>query len=210
MKIFLDSANIDEIKEALSTGFIDGITTNPSLLAKNRTDVREILRLTHKPISLEVTTSTIDEMIDEGIALGRLGENVVVKLPATLSGLKATRVLIDRCIMVNTTLVFSVNQALLAAKAGADYVSIFVGRLDDLGSVGMDVVRDTLQVYNKYDFHTNVITASVRHPEHVIEAAKVGSHVATMPYTVFQQMYQHSLTDKGLKQFLDDYKTWKK
>lgn len=210
MKIFLDSANIGEIRKANDWGVIDGVTTNPTLVAKENRGfdevVREILATIHGPVSLEVIRTDCDGMVEEALKLSELSENVVVKIPMTPDGLKAVKILSAKNIRTNVTLVFSVNQGLLAAKAGASYVSPFIGRLDDIGDEGMDVVRDLIQVFRQYDFKTEIIVASVRHPLHVIEAAKAGAHVTTIPFSVIEKMFSHPLTDAGLAKFLNDWK----
>jgi len=210
MKIFLDSANIGEIRKANDWGVIDGVTTNPTLVAKENRGfdevVREILAAIHGPVSLEVIRTDCDGMVEEALKLSELSENVVVKIPMTPDGLKAVKILSAKNIRTNVTLVFSVNQGLLAAKAGASYVSPFIGRLDDIGDEGMDVVRDLIQVFRQYDFKTEIIVASVRHPLHVIEAAKAGAHVTTIPFSVIEKMFSHPLTDAGLAKFLNDWK----
>jgi len=212
MKIFLDTANINEIRRFAH--LIDGITTNPTLIAKEKRDfndiIQEILEITNKEVCVEVIATKSDEMIKEAEDLSKLSKNIIVKIPMTADGLKAVKELHKKGIKTNVTLVFSVNQALLAAKVGADYVSPFIGRLDDIGKNGILLVRDILDVYKKYNFKTQVITASIRHPEHVVDAAIVGSHVATIPPDVLEKMFKHELTDKGLKKFLDDWNRIKK
>lgn len=210
MKFFIDTANLDEIKEALKLGLLDGVTTNPSLFAKAgqpfETLAKEICSLVKGPVSLEVIATTADEMIAEGRALRKYGSNVVVKIPLTTEGLKAVKALSSEGIPVNVTLIFQPVQALLAAKAGATYVSPFVGRLDDIGVNGMEMVREICTIFKHYGFKTEVLVASVRHPVHVLEAANMGAHVATIPLKVIQQLAKHPLTDSGLKTFLDDWK----
>ena len=210
MKIFIDTANIDEIKKANDWGVIDGVTTNPSLVAKERRVfdevVREIISIIDGPISLEVISLQSDEMIKEAIKMSEWSKNVVIKIPMTPEGLKAVKILNTKNIKTNVTLVFSVNQAILAAKAGATYVSPFIGRLDDIGQEGMQIVRDMVTIFNIYHFKTEIIVASVRHPLHVIEAAKTGAHVATIPYNVIEKMFSHPLTDAGLEKFMSDWK----
>ena len=210
MKIFLDSANLVQIKKYHDIGLVDGITTNPTLLAKEGQDPQhimgEIVRLVHGPVSLEVISTEFEGMMDEGRKLSRYGKNVVVKIPMTADGLKAVRQLRNEDIKTNVTLIFSSNQALLAAKAGASYVSPFIGRLDDVGEIGMDVIRDTVQIFENYNYETEVLVASVRHPLHVIDAAKIGAHVVTLPPDVLGKMITHPLTDIGLARFLDDWK----
>jgi transaldolase len=209
MKFFLDTGNIDEIKEGVLLGMVDGVTTNPSLVAKEKRDfdsvVREILRIVEGPVSLEVVSLDAPGMVEEGKKLAGLGENVVVKIPMTAEGLKATRVLSEQGIAVNETLIFSPAQALLAAKAGASYVSPFVGRLDDISHTGMDLVEQILTIFDNYDLNCEVIVASVRNPLHVVEAAMLGAHIATMPFKILQQLIRHPLTDLGIEKFLADW-----
>ncbi len=214
MKFFLDTANLEMIQKYNDIGLVDGITTNPTLLSKENSDPQDlmakIVRTVSGPVSLEVIGTDTTAMVSEGRTLSRLGPNVVVKIPMTSEGMKAVRELSNEGIQTNVTLIFSPNQALIAAKAGATYVSPFIGRLDDIGEVGMDVVRDTLQIFRNYAFPTQVLVASVRHPLHVIDAAKLGAHVATMPPDVLAKMLTHPLTDIGLAKFLDDWKTTKR
>jgi len=214
MKIFLDTASLKEIQEASALGVVDGITTNPSLLAREAGDpetiLREICRLVDGPISAEVVATDAPGMIEEGRHWAALHENIVVKCPCTLEGLKATRALSSEGHRVNMTLIFSPTQALLAAKAGARFVSPFVGRLDDIATPGMELVRDILQIFDNYDFDCEVLAASLRHPMHVVEAAKMGAHIGTMPYAVFNGLLKHPLTDIGLKKFLDDWEKARK
>lgn len=209
MKFFIDTANLEEIREGLRLGMVDGVTTNPSLAAKEKKPfdevVRGILDLVKGPVSLEVVSLEMDGMVKEGRQLAKLGEQVVVKVPMTTEGLKATRIFADEGIAVNQTLVFSPLQALLAAKAGAAYVSPFVGRLDDIAHDGMALVEQILTIFNHYGFQTEIIVASVRHPGHVLEAALMGAHIATIPYKVIRQLAEHPLTDKGLAAFLADW-----
>ncbi len=209
MKFFIDTANLEEIREGLRLGMIDGVTTNPSLAAKEKKPFDEVIRgildLVKGPVSLEVVSLDTDGMVKEGRQLAKLGAQVVVKVPMTAEGLKATRIFADGGIAVNQTLVFSPLQALLAAKAGAAYVSPFVGRLDDIAHDGMALVEQILTIFNQYDFHTEVIVASVRHPGHVLEAALMGAHIATIPYKVIRQLAEHPLTDRGLAAFLADW-----
>ncbi len=210
MKIFIDTANIDEIKKANDWGVIDGVTTNPTLVAKEGRGfdevVREIISIVNGPISLEVIGIQSDEMVKEAIKMSAWSQNVVIKIPMTPEGLKAVKILNTKNVKTNVTLVFSVNQAILAAKAGATYVSPFIGRLDDIGHDGMQIVRDMVTIFKEYNFKTEIIVASVRHPLHVIEAAKVGAHVATIPFNVIEKMFSHPLTDAGLNKFLNDWK----
>ena len=210
VKIFLDTANIDEVREAASWGVLDGVTTNPTLVAKTGRKFAEVIQdmiaLVDGPISLEVTSEDAESMIRDGEKLAKLHKNVVVKIQMTTEGLKAIKALSAKGIRVNTTLIFSANQALLAAKAGAKYVSPFIGRLDDIGQDGMQVIREIVQIFRNYEIDCEVLVASVRHPIHVIEAAKIGADIVTLPFEVLKKMTQHSLTDVGLKRFLDDWK----
>lgn len=210
MKIFIDTANIDEIKKANEWGVIDGVTTNPTLVAREgkdfRTVINEILDVVDGPISVEVISTDAEEMVREALETSKWSENVVVKVPMIPEGLKAIKILSDKGIKTNATLIFSVNQALLAAKAGATYVSPFIGRLDDLGQDGMQMVRDLVTIYNLYDIKTEIIVASIRSPMHVMESAKAGAHVATIPFGVIEKMFKHPLTDSGLESFLSDWK----
>jgi transaldolase len=210
MKFFIDTANISEIKEGLKMGMVDGVTTNPSLIAKEKRGfdevVKEILEIVGGPVSLEVISLEADGMVEEAKKLADMAENVVIKIPMTVEGLKATKMLADLDIAVNQTLVFSPLQALLAAKAGAAYVSPFVGRLDDVAHQGMDLVEQILTIYDNYSYETEIIVASVRHPLHVLEAAMMGADIATIPFNVIKQLAQHPLTDVGIKKFLDDWK----
>ena len=214
MKIFLDTASIKEIKEAVATGVIDGVTTNPSLLAKESGDPEDVLleicRLVDGPISAEVVATDAEGMVREGRHWAKLHKNIVVKCPCILEGLKATKVLSGEGHRVNMTLIFSPTQALLAAKAGASFVSPFVGRLDDVATPGMDLVRDIVQIFTNYRFSCEVLAASLRHPMHVVEAAKAGAHIGTMPTSVFASLLKHPLTDIGLKRFLEDWDKAKK
>ena len=210
MKFFLDTANIEEIRAGVELGIVDGVTTNPSLVAregKTLEDVaREICEIVDGPISLEVTAVKADEMVAEARRLVQIHRNVVVKIPTIREGLKALRTLSAEDIRVNATLVFSPLQALLVAKNGAAYVSPFIGRLDDVGTDGLGLVAEIIQIYDAYGFETEVLVASVRHPIHVLEAAKMGADVVTVPYKVLEQMIKHPLTDVGLNKFLDDWK----
>ena len=209
MKIFLDTANVNEIKEGVALGVVDGVTTNPSLAAKEkrafRPLVEEICAIVPGDVSLEVVAADFEGMIKEGQELAQVAPNVVVKVPLTADGLKAVKYLSGKGIRMNQTLCFSAPQALLSAKAGATYISPFLGRLDDIGAVGMDLIRDICQIYRNYGFKTQVLAASIRSPIHVIDAAKAGAHVATMPFSVLQQLIKHPLTDIGLKKFLEDW-----
>jgi transaldolase len=210
MKFFIDTANIDEIKEGISMGMVDGVTTNPSLIAKENKEfevvIKDILAVVEGPVSLEAISLDVDGIVAEGSKLAELGDNVVVKVPMTIEGLKATRRLSDSGIRVNQTLVFSPLQALMAAKAGAAYVSPFVGRLDDISHGGMDLVEQIMIIFSNYDFETEVIVASVRHPLHVLEAAMMGADIATIPFKVIAQLSNHPLTDIGIEKFLADWK----
>jgi transaldolase len=210
LKIFLDTANIDQIRKYNELGLVDGITTNPTLLAKENADpldtMSEIVKIVKGPVSLEVISTDSVGMLSEARLLATYGENVVVKIPMTAEGLRTVRVLSKEGIKTNVTLVFSANQALLAAKSGANYVSPFIGRLDDIGEIGMDVISDILQIFKNYQYSSEVLVASVRHPLHVIDAAKLGAHVVTLPPDVLGKMINHPLTDIGLARFLDDWK----
>ncbi|ACA60661.1 fructose-6-phosphate aldolase [Candidatus Desulforudis audaxviator] len=214
MELFLDTANVDEIREAAALGVISGVTTNPSLIAREGRDftqvVREITGLVDGPVSAEVISTEAEAMVAEAEELSQIHPNVVIKIPMILEGLKAVSMLEPRGIRTNVTLVFSANQALLAALAGASFVSPFVGRLDDAGHDGMEVVRDTVDIFDLYELPTRVIAASIRHPLHVLAAAKAGAHIATVPYQVLMQMAGHPLTDVGLRKFLDDWARLKK
>jgi transaldolase len=209
MKFYLDTASVKEIQEAASLGLLDGVTTNPSLVAKEGRVFREVLveicNIVDGPISAEVVSIEADAMVKEGRELAKIHKNIVVKVPLIAEGLKATKRLAAEGIKVNVTLCFSPTQALLAAKAGAWCVSPFIGRLDDISSNGMELIRQILTIYNNYDFKTYVLVASVRHPQHVVEAALAGGHICTMPFAIFQQMVKHPLTDIGLKKFLADW-----
>ncbi|TKB93870.1 MAG: fructose-6-phosphate aldolase [Nitrospira sp.] len=209
MKFFLDTANVKEIQEAASLGLLDGVTTNPSLVAKEGRSFKEMLveicNIVDGPISAEVVSLEADAMVKEGKELAKIHKNIVVKVPLIAEGLKATKKLAAEGIKVNVTLCFSPTQALLAAKAGAWCVSPFIGRLDDISSNGMELIRQILTIYRNYDYKTQVLVASVRHPQHVVEAALAGGHICTMPFSIFQQMVKHPLTDSGLKKFLADW-----
>ncbi|MCH6588236.1 MAG: fructose-6-phosphate aldolase [Proteobacteria bacterium] len=210
MKFFIDTAEIDEIKELAATGMVDGVTTNPSLIAKSGGDFFEVLSeicaIVPGPVSAEVTAIETGAMVEEGRRLARVAENVVVKVPLTPDGLKACRVLTDEGTKVNVTLCFSAAQAILAAKAGARFVSPFIGRLDDIGADGLALVSEIVEIYGAYpDFTTEVLVASVRNLAHVVEAAKMGAHVATIPPAVLRAMFKHPLTDRGLEAFLADW-----
>ncbi|AZT90220.1 fructose-6-phosphate aldolase [Caldicellulosiruptor changbaiensis] len=210
MKLFIDTANINEIKEAYSWGIICGVTTNPSLIAKEGRDfkevVNEICSIVDGPISAEVISLKAEGMIEEARDLAKIHKNVVIKIPMTAEGLKAVSVLSKEGIKTNVTLIFSAAQALLAAKAGATYVSPFVGRLDDIGQNGIELIKEIVQIFRNYpDIKTEIIAASIRHPIHVIEAAKAGAHIATVPFKVLEQMTKHALTDVGIERFLKDW-----
>ncbi len=210
MKIFLDTANLALIKEYNDMGLLDGVTTNPTLLSKEKGDpieiMREIVRIVKGSVSLEVISTKYEEMVEEAHRLKKFGNNVVVKIPMTPDGLKAIRTLKNDGIETNCTLIFSANQAILAAKAGARYVSPFIGRLDDAGHEGMNLIKEIVDIFRNYKFATEVLVASVRHPLHVIEAAKIGADIVTMPPDVLAKMIRHPLTDKGLDTFLSDWK----
>lgn len=210
MKFFLDTADLQELETALEWGMCDGATTNPSLIAKQGKKyleaVREVAALVPGPVSGEVLATEVEGMLEEGRRLAAQGDNVVVKVPMGPAGLVAVRRFEEEGIRCNVTLCFSANQALLAAKAGAAYISPFVGRIDDVGSRGMEVVEQIVAVYDAYAFDTEVLVASIRHPEHVLEAALLGADVATMPFTVLERLYRHPLTDVGLERFLADWK----
>lgn len=214
MKFFIDTANIKEIREAHSMGMVDGVTTNPSLIAKEGRDfqtiIREICEIVDGPISAEVISLDADGMLKEARELAKIHENIVVKIPMTVDGLKATKQLSEEGIKTNVTLVFSPLQALMAAKAGATYASPFVGRLDDISQEGMTLIAQIVQIYNNYGFDTEVIVASIRNPLHVLESALMGAHVATIPFNVLSKLAAHPLTDKGIKAFLDDWNKAKK
>jgi len=214
MKFFIDTANIDEIKEAHSMGMVDGVTTNPSLIAKEGRDFKEIITdicsIVDGPISAEVIGLETEAMVTEARALAPIHKNIVVKIPMTVDGLKATRILTDEGIKTNVTLVFSPLQALMAAKAGATYVSPFVGRLDDLSHDGLLLVEQIVEIYNNYAYDTEIIVASVRNPLHVLDSAMIGADIATIPFDVLAKLAAHPLTDKGLKAFLKDWEKTKK
>ena len=211
MKFFIDTADIEEIRELSETGLVNGVTTNPSLIAKTNKNffnvVQEICDIVDGPVSAEVTATEFDGMLAEGNRLASISDNIAVKVPLTPDGLKACKALTDKGIMVNVTLCFSAGQAILAAKAGASFISPFVGRLDDISSNGMQLINDICKIYSKFQaFRTEVLVASIRHPIHLISAAKIGAHVATMPPNVLRQLYKHPLTDAGLDAFLADWK----
>jgi len=211
MKFFIDTANLDEIREANELGMIDGVTTNPSLVAKEgdvdfKEHIARICEIVKGDVSAEVTALDTAGMLEQGRSFAKIAKNVVVKCPLTLDGLKATRTLTNEGIGVNVTLCFSAAQAILAAKAGAKYISPFIGRIDDVGTNGMQLIQDIVQIYGNYDFKTEVLAASIRHPMHIVDCALVGADVATIPFKVIQQLVKHPLTDKGLDSFLSDWK----
>lgn len=210
MKLFIDTANLDEIKEINEWGVICGVTTNPSLIAKEGRDFKEVVKeitdIVDGPISAEVISLELDGMLEEARELAKIHSNIIIKVPMTKEGLKAVKVLDSEGIKTNVTLIFSANQALLAARAGANYVSPFVGRLDDIGNEGIYIVDDIVEIFETHNIKTEIIAASIRHPVHVIDAAKSGSHIATIPYKVFSQMLNHPLTDIGIEKFLEDWK----
>ncbi len=210
MKFFIDTANIEQIKSAQAMGVLDGVTTNPSLAAKETAPYREILaeicKIVQGPVSAEVLATDYDGMIKEAQGLATIADNIVVKIPTILEGLKAIKTLNSQGIKVNATLVFTASQALLVAKAGAAYVSPFIGRLDDISRDGMGLISDIVAIYSNYVFGTEVLVASVRHPMHVVEAAMIGADVITMPYDVIEKLIKHPLTDIGLEKFISDYK----
>jgi transaldolase len=214
MKFFIDTANIAEIKDAHSMGMVDGVTTNPSLIAREgrafEDIIKEICEIVDGPISAEVISTGYNGMIEEAKKLAEIHDNIVVKIPMTIDGIKATKTLTEEGIKTNVTLVFSPLQALMAAKAGATFVSPFVGRIDDISSDGMLLVEQIVEIYGNYAFDTQVIVASVRNPLHVLDAALIGADIATIPYSVLKRLASHPLTDKGLKAFLDDWKKAKK
>ncbi len=210
MKFFIDSANINEIKEAASLGILDGVTTNPSLVAKEGKDfktlLREICAIVDGPISAEVVSTDFDGMMKEARDLAKIHKNIVIKVPLIKEGLKAVKALKSEGIRTNVTLCFSPNQALMAAKAGAYFISPFIGRLDDISTDGMELIRQVVTIYRNYGYTTEVLVASVRHPLHVVEAAMIGAHVCTIPFKVIDQLIKHPLTDLGLERFLADWK----
>ncbi len=210
MKLFVDTANVGEIREAASLGILDGVTTNPSLIAKEKRDfkelVKEICSIVNGPVSAEVVATDLNGIISEARELSKIHENIVVKVPLIKEGLKAVKCLKTEGIRTNVTLCFSATQALVAAKAGAYFISPFIGRLDDISSTGMDLIRDIVTIYRNYDIETQVLVASIRHPLHVLEAAKLGADICSMPFKVFDQLVKHPLTDLGLEHFLSDWK----
>jgi transaldolase len=209
MKLFIDTANVDEIRQAASWGIIDGVTTNPSLIAREGRDfvevVKEICQIVDGPISAEVVSQDAAGMLREAEPLLEIHKNITIKIPMTLEGLKAVKALSSKGAMTNVTLIFSPNQALLAAKAGATFISPFVGRLDDISHEGLELIAAIMPIYRNYQYQTQVIVASVRHPLHVLESARIGAHIATVPFGVLKQLSQHPLTDIGIKRFLDDW-----
>lgn len=210
MKIFIDTANIREIKEAVSLGIIDGVTTNPTLVAKENRQYADLLKeicfLSPGPVSAEVISMDAEGMVSEARQFAKIAKNIVIKIPLIKEGLKAVKILSSEGIKTNVTLCFSATQALLCAKTGADYVSPFIGRLDDIAQEGMALIRDIKQIYSNYSFKTQIIVASIRNPLHVLEAAKLGADVATVPFAVIEQLIKHPLTDIGIQRFLEDYK----
>lgn len=214
MKIFLDTANVESIEKYNEMGVVDGITTNPTLLSKEKGNpiktMKKIVEIMKGPVSLEVIAITFDKMMDESLKLAKYGDNVVVKIPMTVDGLKVVHALTKMGIKTNVTLIFSANQALLAAKAGATYVSPFIGRLDDIGAEGLNLISEIVQIFASYDISTQLLVASVRHPLHVIEVAKMGADVVTLPPDILDKMVRHPLTDKGLDSFLSDWKKLEK
>ncbi len=214
MKFFLDTANVKEIKKYAELGLVDGVTTNPTLVSKEGRDfyevIKEICEIVDGPVSAEVISTDAEGMVKEARELAKISDNIVIKIPMTKDGMKAVKILSNEGIKTNVTLVFSPLQALLAAKAGATYVSPFVGRLDDIGHVGMKLVEDVVKIYKNYDIKTEVIVASVRHPWHVLEAAKIGADIATIPPSVMDKLFNHPLTDIGLERFLKDWDNYLK
>ena len=210
MQFFIDTADIGQIRDAIAMGMCDGVTTNPTLVAKTgktfQAVIDEIVHTVKGPVSLEVTTVSYDEMMVQARELAAFGDNVVVKLPLTRDGLRACRTCFEEGIATNVTLCFSATQALLAAKAGATYISPFIGRLDDVSTEGMKLIEEIVTIYTNYDFETQVLAASIRHPLHVVDEALVGAHVATIPFSVLDKMFNHPLTDLGLAQFMEDWK----
>ena len=209
MKFFLDTANVDEIRDAAELGILDGVTTNPSLMAKETGDYREILKeicnIVGGPVSAEVVAEDLEGMVSQGRELAKIDDHIVIKIPLVAEGLKAVRTLVSEDIKTNVTLCFSANQGLLAAKAGATYLSPFIGRLDDVGQSGMDLIADLVEIFENYAFSTQILVASVRHPLHVLEAAQLGADVVTIPHNVIMQMLKHPLTDLGIEKFNADW-----
>jgi len=217
MKLFLDTANIEEIRKAASMGLIDGVTTNPTLISREKKEfiplIKEICSIISGPVSVEAISENAQDIVEEAEKLSSLAENIVIKIPMTQEGLKAVKILKEKKIKTNVTLVFSPLQALLAAKAGANYVSPFVGRLDDISHFGMEIVEEILTIFKNYNFKTEVIVASIRHPIHVLQAALIGADIATIPFSVIEKLTKHPLTDIGIERFLKDWekvKRWKK
>lgn len=210
MKFFIDSANIDHIKEAASYGLLDGVTTNPSLVAKEGKNfielLNEIVKIVDGPISAEVVSTDYNGILKEAKELAKIHKNIVIKVPLIKEGIKAVKTLSDEGIKTNVTLCFSATQAILAAKAGATYISPFVGRLDDISHDGMELISQIVQIYNNYDFDTQVLVASIRHPLHIVDAGLMGAHVCTIPFDVIERLFKHPLTDIGLEKFLSDWK----
>lgn len=210
MKIFLDTANVENIRKAVGWGILDGVTTNPTLIMKEGRDhkqvIQEIAEIVKGPISVEGVGETAEQLVSDALEFSKWAPNVVAKVPMTPEGIKAVFILSKRRIPTNVTLVFSPSQALLVAKAGATYVSPFLGRLDDVSENGMDLIRDIASIYKNYGFKTEILAASIRSPLHVVEAAKAGAHIATMPYEIYEKLWKHPLTDKGIKIFLEDYR----
>ncbi len=213
MKLFIDSANVEEVRKAYELGVISGVTTNPSLIAKEGRNfaetVKEIVSIVDGPISAEVISLQAEEMVKEALELVKIHPNIVIKIPMIAEGLKATKILSEKGIKTNLTLIFSANQALLAALAGATYVSPFVGRLDDISQQGIDLISDIAQIFDMHGLDTEIISASIRHPMHVTDSAKAGAHIATVPYKIIQQMIKHPLTAMGVEKFLADWETVK-
>jgi len=210
MEFFLDTANVEQIKKAAALGVVDGVTTNPTLIAREggksqKELIAEIAKVIKGPISVEGNADTCEELVREAEAYSKWAKNVVVKIAFTQEGIKAVRILEANGVKTNVTLVFSANQALIAAKAGASYVSPFIGRLDDISEDGMNLIRDIVQIYKNYNFKTKIIVASIRHPIHVLEAAKIGAHIATIPADVLAKMWNHPLTENGIKKFKEDF-----
>jgi len=209
MKIFIDTANVDEIRKAADIGILDGVTTNPSLIAREGKDykktLKEICKITKGPVSAETISLDAKGMVKEGHEFVKIAKNIVIKVPMTMEGMKACSILTKSGIKVNTTLVFSANQALLAAKAGSYLVSPFLGRLDDIGQTGMELIEEMRQIYDNYGFKAQILAASIRSPQHVKESALAGADVATIPFKVYEQLFNHALTTKGIKSFLDDW-----
>ncbi|WP_304016172.1 fructose-6-phosphate aldolase [Fenollaria timonensis] len=213
MKLFIDTANVDEIKEIAEWGVVDGVTTNPSLIAKEKRDFKEVVTeitgIVDGPISAEVVSLKHDEMVEEAKELAKIHKNIIIKVPMTEEGLIAVKELHAMGIKTNVTLVFTSTQALLAAKAGASYVSPFLGRLDDISTNGLNLIEEIMDIFNNYSYDTEVIAASIRHPMHVVECARLGCDIATVPYKVFKQMLHHPLTDSGIERFLKDWESVK-